>query len=123
MLLNSEDISQFLVGSYGLGWAIVARLAIKSWSVDLCQFIRSFVLSPILFALLMIVLMAAYVLMFIVIIPNLKQILIGIAIIISVCCTIGVIGYFVIRPTINKAIGVAKPISSKLCIVLYRRKQ
>lgn len=116
-----KSLTSFLLCSYAVGWMLVARHAMKRWSLNVCQFVQKFIFSPFL-------VVAAggigfLLLIFgIVIIINFLIIVKCLLILITTLAILGAVGHFVIVPAANKITGATKPFSDKICITLYKRK-
>ena len=110
-----DILMMYLVCSYALGWAMVGLLARRNGIVDLCQFVQQFFWAPLVLALIFIILEA--------ILPNIWRIAEALGIVLGACIILGVFGVFVLKPTVGKIYGVAKPFSEKICVVMYREEK
>lgn len=111
----------YLFCSYCVGWALVAQRARIKGVVDLCQFVRAFLLAPVVLSFTIVTGFLTFKFVANVVIPNFLTFLIVIAIGGGSIVILGLTGYFVVKPAVMKAYGVAKPFSEKICIVLYRK--
>lgn len=114
-------ITQLLVCSYATGWAMVSVHAKVKQRIDLCQFVRAFILSPFVFA------PGAFITLILgelgwIIISHIGTVLLWSAGAGVVTLILALLGIFVAAPIVKKAHGVAKPFTDKICIVLYRKK-
>lgn len=112
----------FLCGSHAMGWAIVARRAREERFVDLCQFVRSFIFAPFIFAFAILVIAGGYYFTKDILIPNALHIVLGLSVVVGTVLILTALGYFAVAPAIKKAYGIAKPFSEKICIVMYKQK-
>ena len=116
-----QAISLFVLLSYCVGWVLIALKAKDSGFVDLCDLVRRFLLAPfvtagiIVFGMLfsaLLVLAAPHAL----IICKIFVMAVGVFAIFLVFLK------YAIVPGVKKSYGVIEPYSSKLCVVLYRKK-
>lgn len=119
-ILVSANLPWFLLCSYCIGWVLALRRAKEYEMLDLCQFIRGFIYSPFILICLAGCGILAF-MFFAVVIHFISTILTVSALLILSCLGLGIVGNFIVVPTVKKAYGVARPFSSKICIVLYRK--
>jgi hypothetical protein len=121
MTLNDNAFITFLLCSYCMGWCINGLFAIDNQRLDLCQFLRSFVLAPFAVCATFVLLFTGFQLFIKILIPNCWISLIVITSVIGAALILKLIGQYAVAPAVKKMYGVAKPFSERLCIVLYRR--
>lgn len=120
IIIAAGSFYTFLCGSHAVGWALVAQQARSRKFVDLCQFVRAFIIAPFVFVGAVFLITGMGFLIWKVLIPNILTVLLVIATIVGSCVILGGLGFLVISPAIKKVYGVAKPFSERICIVLYR---
>jgi len=111
----------FLLCSYSIGWANIGRKAIKYGVIDLCDLVRTFMFSPFITAVATPFLSLGMAFTYLLIL----NIWIAIKVVLTVVVGIvifGLIGNYAVMPAVKKSYGIVKPFSSKICVVLYRKK-
>lgn len=114
-------ILYFAISSYATGWCLVGYRAARKGIVDLCQFVRAFFFAPFITAIAMGLTLALGTIAIDVIVPNMLKFLAVMGTIVGVFAALWATGYFVVKPSVKKAYGIAKPFSEKICIVMYKR--
>lgn len=117
-MLTSHYFTLFLLHSYIIGWIMVARKATEwPYVVDLCQFLRMMVLA--VFPTTLLWLVTVFVAM------NFALVLSCLAFGIAGAVVLGLLGYFVVRPVVNKVVSTGSnalnTFHNKFCVVLYKK--
>lgn len=115
-------LTSFVVSSYATALVLIALKAKHEGILDLCAMIRCIMLSPfVTFASGVFLSILSFIVMGI-ILPNILAIIKWMTILIAGAAIITLLGNFVVAPIVKKSYGITKPFTSKICIVLWKRK-
>ena len=122
IILHLDFFLSYILASYAVGWSLIALKARQDGVVDLCHFVRRFIFAPILTVGIALVCIIVYCFVRYMFLPHFQAILAGLA-----GAALGVLffvllGNYVVVPAVKKSYGIVQPFTSKICVVLYRKK-
>lgn len=110
-----------LFTSYAVGWILNGLLARSRGTLDLCQFVQSFILSPLVLFIIICISFLSEQFIIKVFIPHWKEMLILFISAVGVGTIIFLTARYAVVPAVKKTYGIAKPFSEKICIILYKK--
>lgn len=129
MVITAHMISfltSYLVCSYAVALVLIAHKALRTEVVDLCDLVRRIIYAPFVTVIVgffsFVIVGVIWLLVWELIIPNIFTIIKFLLMIIGGLVLFTAFSMYVISPAVKKSYGVVKPFSSKICIVLYKKK-
>lgn len=114
-------LTSFLVSSYGVALVLVAIAALLDGVVDLCGLVKMLIISPII-TFIAGALLCGGIGLIIIIFQNILFVLKIILFFVTAVSVFALVSNYVIAPSVKKVVGITKPFSENICVVLYRKK-